>query len=407
MKNFKTKTLSTIVLFVFSLLFIASSGPTKLFKIVDTYEDVKQKEAEQLIVSYDLPVIIPSTQTEQTQTKGGVTITCEVVPYELFIDDIVSENVFFADPTKPGYDIFEISHTPKPVASPQDFILNIKIKNNQDRILKVRETALLLQIDGTTIHIPEASLSNWYAGMIIKNGEFNYKIKVPEFDNLLKAKLVYLFINDVPISMDEGGNIKKRENFEWFFECSKQTVQKEAKKTFSYETRLIESKQCDRCNGTGVDPKSYQCPSCKGKGTVISIFTGKPITCSTCSGSGVVHYKCPICNGKGLLTFPKSKLPKVTNRISWSGLYVTVKTIPNGARVKVIDPETGEYRLEDFQSPCTIPWYKTYDKPSPIVVSLNGHQINVSPLSNGKELKEIIVDFTSGKPTVIKGTLVL
>ena len=394
---------SIAILSLFAFLFWASSTPNKLSQSFDTYEKVEKKESSPIVVNYELPIITPSKETKQTQTKGGVTISCEVIPYELTIQDIEKREVFYADPNKPGYDVFEVSHTPKPVASPDDFELNIKIKNNQDRILKVRETALLLQIDGVTVHIPEASLTDWYAGMIIKNGEFNYKIRVPEFNSLLNAKLVYLFINDVPTVMDEGGNIKKRENFEWFFECKKQSVQKDAQKTYSYETKLIESKRCDKCSGTGTDPQVYQCSSCKGTGTTVNIFDGKTYKCSTCSGTGKVRIKCPDCNGSGTLYFPKSNLPAITNSVVWNGLALTIKSIPEGAIIKLVEPKSGKYKQAvDFGSHVYC-WYCTSGMSCPIIMELNGKEVKLLPYDEkGRESKSILVDFTKSPP-VIKG----
>jgi hypothetical protein len=271
--------------------------------------------------------------------------------------------------------------------------------------LKVRETALLLQIDGVTVHIPEASLTDWYAGMIIKNGEFNYKIKVPEFNSLLNAKLVYLFINDVPTIMDEGGNIKKRENFEWYFECKKQTVQKQAQKTYTYETKLIESKQCDKCRGTGTDPTAYKCSTCAGNGKVKG-YDGKIYTCSKCDGTGIVHYSCPDCGGKGTLYFPKSQLPAITKSVDWDGSYVKIKTLPANASIKLIVPETGQYKVNTGYN-GSYPWYCTYGKSCPIIVEYNGKEIKVLPFtSNGKASKTITVDFTKGNPVVTGGTKV-
>jgi len=403
----KKNILSLIALSIFAFMFWASSTPEKLTKTISSYEEVTKKETETVTLSYEIPVITPSAETKQTQTKGGVTITCEVIPYELTIKDEISQNPFFADPNMRGYDIFEVSHTPKPMVSPDDFELNIKIKNNQERILKVRETALLLQIDGITVHIPEASLVDWYAGMIIKNGEFNYKIKVPEYKNLLNAKLVYLFINDVPTIMDEGGNIKKRENFEWFFECKKKTERREGKKTYTYEPRLIESKQCNKCEGTGTDPQAYKCSSCNGNGVTKNIFDGKMYKCSTCDGTKIVHYKCPDCSGEGTLRFPKSHLPGIASSVTWTGNPVLVKTIPAGAAVQVIDTQTGKYRSCYKSSPVAVDWYCTYGMSCPILVDFQGKTVKVLPYSSdGKEVREIIIDFTKGTPAVTKGTKV-
>jgi hypothetical protein len=270
----------------------------------------------------------------------------------------------------------------------------------------VRETALLMQVDGIMYHIPEASLTDWYAGMIIKNGEFNYKIAGPKFNNLSNAKLVYLFINDVPTVMDEAGNIQKRENFEWYFECKKQNVEKQAEKKYTYEPQLVESKQCDICRGTGVDPQASTCYGCMGKGSYVGIIDGKIHKCSTCSGTGIVHGLCPDCSGLGKLYFPKSQLPKVTNSVLWTGHSVTLKTKPESAAVKMIDPNTGKYKEEAGYMNVYF-WYCTSSQSCPIIFEYNGFEVKVIPYNaNGKPSKTITVDFTKGTPVVKGGTTV-
>ncbi len=396
---------TVITLVLFSWMFWASKTTKQTTTTEKTYEEVKKKDVESFEISYDLPIITPTNETKQTQRKNGVTISCEVLPFNISIDEVEKKEIYYADPNMPGYDIFEVSHTPSPIVTPKKFGLNIKIKNNQERILKIRETALLMQIDGNEYHIPEASLVDWSAGMIIKNGEFNYKIEGPEFNSLINAKTVYLLINDVPTIMDDGGNIKKRENFEWYFECKKQTVQKQAQKTYTYETKPIETRQCQKCGGTGADPTNYQCGTCKGTGSTKNIFDGKYYTCSTCKGSGIVHYKCGNCSGKGILSYPKSPLPRETSSTSWTGWPVNVSTNPPGAIVKVIDTKTSKY-YDAGTSNSTVNWYTSSSASYPIIVEYQGKSVKVLPYNKkGKQVTKVVVDFSSGQPIVKEGSL--
>ena len=59
--------LMTLVFFVF--LFWASSTPEKISKTFNTYEDVKPKTDEPVTLTYDMPIIQPSSETKQTQIK--------------------------------------------------------------------------------------------------------------------------------------------------------------------------------------------------------------------------------------------------------------------------------------------------------------------------------------------------
>lgn len=396
-----------LTLLVIGILFWVSCTPRQLYKTFNSYEDVNKKESELLKLTYSLPTITPTNGSVQTQTKGGVTITCEVIPFNIEVENKIERKVFYADPNMPGYDVFQVAHKPSINVNPKNFQLNIKIKNNQERILKVRETALLVQIDGVTYHIPEASLTDWYAGMIIKKGEFNYRIQGPEYESIINAKLVYLFINDVPTVMDDGGNIKKRENFEWYFQCKNQTVTKDEVISYTYETSLIETKRCDKCNGTGTDPQAYKCSTCGGAGKKKNIYDGKIYTCYTCSGSGIVHIKCPDCSGVGTFTFPKSNLPKITKSETWSGFSFNLSSIPSGAKIELVEPKTGEYYTANQTTPCTVNWYCKSNKECPIIVSLNGKEVKIKPYNEkGKQSSKVKVDFTKENPVVIGGTIV-
>ena len=75
--------------------------------------------------------------------------------------------------------------------------------------------------------------------------------------------------------------------------------------------------ECDRCDGKGAEPgsKKTTCPSCHGRGQVISSrgFFSVKQTCPTCSGSGVIiENPCTKCRGAGRVretTKLKVKIP--------------------------------------------------------------------------------------------------
>ena len=122
-----------------------------------------------------------------------------------------------------------------------------------------------------------------------------------------------------------------------------------------------------------------------------------------------MHVSCPDCGGRGTLYFPKSHLPAVTKSVDWSGHYVKIKTIPSSVSVKIIDPETGEYRDSKwaYAFTDTYHWYCTSGKSCPIIFEFNGKEVKVLPYdSKGKDSKGITVNFTSGNPVVTGGTKV-
>lgn len=396
---------SFITLIVFISLFIASAPQKEATtSTVKTYAEVSKKSSEPINFSYEYPVIKPINGTVQTQRKGGVTITCEVIPFEVSLKERVLKSVFYADPKMPGYDIFEVARTPYASVTPEKFILNIKVKNNQDRILKIRETALLMQVDGVNYNMPEADTKEWYAAMVIKNGEFNYRVNGPDVNNLMDAKLVYLMINDVPTIMDAAGNIKNRENFEWYFECKKETVQKQSQKTYTYETVPVETKRCERCVGKGVDPDD-KCPRCQGAGKNKNRFDGRWYDCSTCKTTGIVKQDCLACKGKGAIAFPKSQLPPETSSTSWSGWAVNVVTNPPGAVVKVVNPTSKNY-YDAGTSNSSVNWTTSNSTSYPIIVEYQGKSVKVLPYDKkGKAITKVVIDFSSGQPIVKEGSL--
>jgi len=394
---------------VISLLFIglllaSSSGKEMTSTTIKTYVEVNKKESEPYTLSYELPTITPTNGTIQTQKKGGVLITCEVIPFNVSELNKEKRDIFYADPKLPGYDIFQVKNTPIAVIQPESFIINIKIKNNQERILKIRETAMLMQIDGVTYNMPESDIKEWYAAMVIKNAEFSYRIKGPNIKNLNGAKLLYLFINDVPTEMDAAGNIKKRENFEWYFECKMQPIQKQTKITYTYPTAVIETSRCDICAGTGKNP-DQQCTVCKGAGKNKNRFDGKIHVCNNCRGTGIKEKYCINCAGIGKLSFPKSKLPEERSSISWTGWKVNVVTNPPGAVVKVVNPTTRQY-YEAGVSNSYINWNTSNSKSYPIIVEYQGKIIKVLPFNKkGKEISKIVIDFSGSQPIVKEGSI--
>jgi len=61
---------------------------------------------------------------------------------------------------------------------------------------------------------------------------------------------------------------------------------------------------CDKCDGTGAEPgsRAVTCPTCRGRGQVISSRGFFPVsqTCPRCRGAGeIIEKPCPQCRGEG------------------------------------------------------------------------------------------------------------
>lgn len=365
-----------------------------------TYYETKKPD-ENISVSYRLPVIKPTAKTTQSQTKGGVIISAEIIPFKAVRNVKQEKTVTYADVTKAGYDNYEISSTPYYTVTPENIQFKIRIRNNEQVPLKLSEVGFAIIIDGTQWSFPTGYLDDWNKGLILTGFEKEYLINGPQLEGLYSAQVVYLFLNGVPTSYNEAGSVTKKNNFEWYFECKAETVQKGEQKKFTYESEPIYKEKCKKCSGTGTDPQPYKCNSCGGEGTIV--VNKKTYKCSTCDGSGVVHYKCANCSGVGVIAYPKSTEPPIKSSITWTGWKVNVTTNPPGAKVSMVNIRTGEYKSVGMSN-VEADWYSSDAKSYPIIIEYQGQTLKVLPFDeSGKEISKVVVDFLSSTPIVKEG----
>lgn len=79
---------------------------------------------------------------------------------------------------------------------------------------------------------------------------------------LSDSRFVYLFLNGVPTSVDNVGNITQKDNFEWYFDCSFVKMESNEQINYSYEPTPVYTEKCPNCNGTGLDPETIECERC-------------------------------------------------------------------------------------------------------------------------------------------------
>ncbi len=408
-KNLYTLTTSLL----FAVVLFTSCAPTLYESTITTYQETKKKD-ENIKVSYILPSIKVTGKTTQAQTKGGVTISTEIIPFSANRLIKQEKNYTYSDNKKPGYDIQEISNTPYYTVTPDDIQFKIRIRNNEQVPLRLSEVGFAIIIDGTQWSFPSGYMDDWDKGLILSGFEKEYTIKGPQLEGLNNAQVVYLFINGVPTSYNEAGSITKKSNFEWYFECkAAETIQKDEQKTYTYEATPIHKERCNKCNGTGTDPKAYQCSSCKGSGTFVSSTDGKTYQCNTCKGTGKTYLTCNDCSGKGVISYPKSESQPIESMVTLTSWKVDVVTNPVGAKVSVAD-QNNEYTNSGnsnfncmFYQRTTLSKKTQFKKKSdaePIIVDYQGKTIKVLPFDqNWKKLSKVVIDFSSGTPIITKG----
>ena len=399
---------SILALFLFAFLFYASSTVQPLSKTELTYSEVgTRKTTETVGMTYTEPEITPDNDTKQTQTKGGVTISCDVVPFVLNKSETVTETPFFRDPFKQDYDVFQTAHKPVYAVTPDEVQLTITIKNNQSHVLKMRECAIAMIVDNIQFSIPQESTAQWENTNVMSNFSTVYTFRGPKINTLRNAKSLEIFINDIPVSFDQAGNIEKRENFDWIFICRATPKTGDDHTTYTYEEVPVPTKQCDACSGRGYFEEVQVCSTCKGSGQVKSYLDGKIYTCGKCAGTGkvVAKIKCLSCAGTGILKFPKSPLPPVSSRVTWNGWRVSVNSTPSGAQVRVVNTKTGQYQSVGT-TPISVEYFATSSNSCPIIIEYDSQEVKVLPTNaTGNKQGSIRVDFKTGTPIVKTGTL--
>ncbi len=196
--------LTFIFLFILGLI---GCGVSKKTLVQRTYVDTKKKPKD-IEISLQVPTIKLNEGTTQLQKKEGVTVSCEIVPLDIIRAEETEENVADLDPQSSGYDVFEIVKKPKYIITPDEVDFIIKIRNNQDRVLKLVEVPIILIVDGMQTNIAEDLLVDWKAALIPKGFEKEFLIKGPKINTVQEAKSIYIAVDDVPILYDQAGNIK-------------------------------------------------------------------------------------------------------------------------------------------------------------------------------------------------------
>lgn len=390
-----------LIFFLFFLLHVGCGVIPETIRKT-TYVDFRKTPIDTTIV-VPLPKIELSPDTRQTQVKGGVSVFCELVPFDIERTEHQERNITYSD--VPGYDIYEVAKEPVYIINPDEPQFKIRVKNNQDRVLKLIDVPIILIVDGIQTSIPTDHLIEWQSALIVKGFEKEFMLLGPELGTLLNAKVIYIAIHDVPVLYDQAGNVSRKENFEWTFYLKKDEVPKQDKIVYAYETEPIYKERCKACAGKGYFEHNYKCSTCGGSG-VYTDKKGNRNKCYNCKGTGIetVKEKCASCNGHGAIEYPKSSKPPVEREVIWKGWKVRIETNPLGAKISVVDVNTEEYKNVGVTN-IEVRWFSSSSKSYPIIVECEGKQIKVLPFTQeGKESKKIVIDFLSDtEPRVLVG----
>lgn len=392
--------------FIITACILSACGVHKKQFTTTIYEQVTPKDPTPVTVSYTIPSVIPTGKTQQTQTKGGVTISVEIEPFTVSNRRKESRTVAVADPARQGFDRYEVSSAPEFSVSPDRVKFKIRIRNNEQVPLVLAGIWFVLILDGVQYSFPKEQIEEWNKGMVVSGFEKTYEIQGPQVSELKNGQTVYLFLNGVPVSYNTAGAVTKKSNFEWYFSCTSEEKTVKDNITYRYDFTPVHKEQCASCSGKGFTTSTMTCAGCSGSGRIYT--DGKAYSCVSCSGSGkrTIKHSCKNCSATGSKSYPKSSMPRVVDSETWTGWNVRIQTVPSGLPVRILDVQRKEY-VNAGTSSCVVSWFNSSKRNYPILVEYNGTETKIMPTKpSGKPSKSVTIDFTGGSPLITGGTAV-
>ena len=382
------------ILFIALAVASASIQPISRTQYVST-----TKQSDSIQLTYQMPFFDMASETKQLVIKGSITVSLEIQNFEADRQDTRTEKICPSD--NPEFDKYEVKNEPSYEISPNQVHFKMRIKNNGSRILKLREVALVFQVDGHQVSPDNEYTTKWLENMVIPGSEEDYDIPGPALSTLKGNSTVGVFLYDVPTSYDNAGTVLKKENFEWYFYQKERSETKSDVIAYTYRTEPVYKEVCSQCNGVGYFVSTKTCTTCGGKGYTTNT-KGESYKCFTCGGSGKITVKtdCPNCVG-GKIVHRKSPDPAIAQQ--WTGWYVDVLTTPAGAHISTYNSSSQSYQVIG-SSPLKIEWVNPVGQQYPILIENGSTTVKVFPYTkSNKQSPKVNVDFTVGSPNVKTG----
>lgn len=415
----KTIILTTLLVLASLTLQRCAMSATSLGNASQTeYEDLPTNRKEKDKLSYRFPEAKLVSPSQATLTKTGITITCEIEPINVTLQNEYSEKPVAAIPDQKGkfsYDNYEMKTTQTLTLNPERLIFNLNIRNNSGQILRLHEIGLALLIDGENYVLDQKNdVRGWENGMILNGFSKSYAVWGPTIKSLGDSKLFAIIMQGVPTKYDDAGVVSKRETFEWTYSLTLQEKSEEIEVSYEYQTRPVRAEMCSPCGGAGYKTERVKCSKCNGYGVYLG-SDGKKYICPTvgllgtkyCGGTGYVDYKyeCKNCTGTGQLTYPVSPRARITSQQNYYGYQLKILTVPAGGTVQVYDQLKKDY-VE--VNPGMVKWWNQTDREKrPIKVTQNGKTISLLPYNKKGNVAAVVkVDFSKSDVIIKNGQIV-
>jgi hypothetical protein len=188
-------------------------------------------------VTFKKPVFTPLPETKQSQEKGGITISVTPGNYsevaETHKDDrevgrsVVRTYTLGGPATDTPVREIERTTTQSYRVSPDHVQFLVKISNHLPRVFRPAGAVVQFNVGGKLVSVEQSQYAELANLIVPPRNEAEVHIDGPALSGLGDKATVGLFLYDIITSTDAAGNATEKQNFEWYFNYSTETVTKE------------------------------------------------------------------------------------------------------------------------------------------------------------------------------------
>lgn len=179
----------------------------------------KDGPPETVHLEWRLPTVAPLPETKTLQETEGVQISVIPITYEAKKvyrqdDKRLADPLFKSD--KVDY-YYERRQIPRAAIVPDTLQFLVKINNKMERVFRGAGAVVTFNVAGKQAAVDQSAYAELLNTLVPPRTEMQIKINGPSLSTIPGNATLGLLFYDVVTATDEAGNIKKRSNFEWFF----------------------------------------------------------------------------------------------------------------------------------------------------------------------------------------------
>jgi len=192
-----------------------------------------------LSISCVVPTVTALTETKEAQEKGGLEIA--VVPAIYTTEKTEVTTTQQADPgvgtgilvgviggTAAQNVYIEQTTTPSLHAHPDRLAFTVRVNNKLARVFRGQGAVVQFNVGGKLIPFDKTDYKEFMNGIVPPRNEAEFMIYGPPLDLLPDKGTIGIFLYDVVTATDVAGNVTEKQNYEWYFSYTTQTVEQSA-----------------------------------------------------------------------------------------------------------------------------------------------------------------------------------